>query len=48
MRYHEVGNPSLEVVNNADFHCMEAVGFLGLPYDTGNMLKQVKSLVSMA
>jgi len=47
MHLHEVENPLLEVVNHADRHCMEEVGLREVTYTTGNMSKQVESLVNM-
>jgi hypothetical protein len=48
VRLHEVDNPPLEVGNHADLNCMEEVGLGEVAQDTGNMSKQVKSLVDMA
>jgi len=48
MRLHEVENPLLEVVKNADLHCMGEVGLREVAHDTGNMSKHVESSVNMA
>jgi len=45
---HEVENPTLEVVNHADLHCMEEVGLREVTRNTGNMSKHVESSVNMA
>jgi len=47
VRLPEVENPLLEVVKHADLHCMEEVGLREVAHDTGNMSKQVESLVNM-
>jgi len=44
---HEVENLLLEVVKHADLHCMEVVGLREVAHNTGNMSKQVESLVNM-
>jgi hypothetical protein len=48
MRLHEVENPLLEVVMNADLHCMEEVGLREVSHNTGNMSKHVESSAKMA
>ena len=41
-------NPLLEVVKHADMHYMEEVWLREVPDNTGNMSKQVESMVNMA
>jgi hypothetical protein len=48
MSLHEVKNPLLEVVKQADLHCMKEVGLRKVAHDTGNMSKHIKSSVNMA
>jgi len=48
MHLHEVENPLLKLVKNADVHCMEEVGLGEVAHDTGNMLKQVDFSVNIA
>jgi len=43
-----VENQLLEVVKDADLHCMEEVELREVAHDTGNMSKQVESSVDMA
>jgi hypothetical protein len=43
-----VENLLLEVVKDADLHCMEQVGFKEVAHDTGNMSKCVEFSVNMA
>jgi len=47
MRIHEVENPLLEVLKNADLHCMEKVGLREGADEAGNMSKDVESVVDM-
>ena len=44
----EVENPLLEVVKDADLHCMEQVRLREVAHGTGNMLKYVESSANMA
>ena len=48
MPLHEVENPLLELVKQADLHCMEQVGLREVAHDAGNMSKHVESSVNMA
>jgi hypothetical protein len=44
---HEVDNPLLEVVKQADLHCIEEVGLREVAHDAGKMSKHVQSSVHM-
>ena len=48
MHLHEGENPLLQVVKHADPHCMEEVGLREVTHNTGNMSKQVESMVNIA
>jgi hypothetical protein len=48
MRLHEVENPHLEVVKDADLHGIDEVGLQEATQEIGNMLKHVESSVDMA
>jgi len=45
---HEVENPLLEVVKQADLHCMGEVGHREVAHDAGNLSKPGESSVNMA
>jgi hypothetical protein len=47
VRLHEVENPLLEVVTDADLHCMEVVGLREVAHNTGNVSKHVESSVNL-
>ena len=48
MHLHEGENRLLQVVKHADPHCMEEVGLREVTHNTGNMSKQVESMVNIA
>jgi hypothetical protein len=48
MCLHDVKNPLLEVVKQANLHCMEEVAVMEVAHDPGNISKHNESLVSMA
>jgi len=48
MRHHAVENSLLQVVKDADLHCMEEVGLREVAHNTGNVSKHVESSVNMA
>jgi hypothetical protein len=48
VRRHEVENPLLEQIKNADLHCTQEVGLREVTHDTGNLSKHVESSVTMA
>jgi len=48
MRLHEVENPLLEVMKQANLHCIEEVGLQEVAHDTGYMSEHVESSVNMA
>jgi hypothetical protein len=47
VRLHDVKNPLLGLVKDADQHCMEKFGLREVAHDIGNMLKRIESLVDM-
>jgi hypothetical protein len=47
VRLHEVENPLLELIKDANLHCIEEFPFRQVAHDTGNMLNQVESPVNM-
>jgi hypothetical protein len=48
VRHHVVDIPLLEVVNNADLHCMEEVGLREVAHNAGNMSKYVQTSANMS
>ena len=48
MHLHEVENPLLEVVKQADLHCMGEVGHQEVAHNAGNLSKPGESSVNMA
>jgi hypothetical protein len=48
VRLHEVDNPLLDVIKNADLHCMEEFTLREVTHNTENMSKQDESSVNMA
>ena len=48
MPLHALENPLLEVSKHDDLHCMEDDGFRDVAHDTGNVSKNLDSLVNMA
>ena len=45
---HDVENPLLEVVKDADLQCMEQVVLREVAHNAGNMSKHVESMANMA